>query len=844
MTANGGPPASAEEDAGGPDANGAEADGRSDPQVTGGPDQPQRQPANAGAILTPSEDARRQELSAAALAYAGRGMRVIPIRWMNPDGSCACHRGHDCVSKGKHPVHDDWPDVGSSDADVVGGWWRPEPTGVATEWYPMANIGVVTGRGSNVFVLDVDTYAEGAQTLGGYERRHGDLPLTRVHETGRGGQHFFFAHPGFDVRNSAKKVLGPGLDIKGERGFVVMPPSVSEYGPYDVSEAHDIDPAPAPEWLTRALSRHDQEQTGSIIAGEPPRGANGQIRAYAERAIESESLRMRTAPQGQRNDTLNQCAFSLGQLGGASILDEAQAFGALREAAMAAGLTEGEIRGTFLSGWRSGLKQPRNVQWGAMAANWPVRARNEFGLADRMMDHWGDQMRWCPELDTWLVYRNGVWVPATKREGQWAAQTMIRNLMNTEAGSYDDTREVGPDGEASSSLRDLFEEWVAKQENRKSVAAAAELAMGLPVMRMAQATFDGDPLKLNCRNGVVSLSSGELIPHDPEQRMTLQISASYDPEARAPRWEKFLEQVQPDPQMRDYLQRVAGYCATGLVSEQAAFLLHGTGANGKSVWIGVLSHILGTYAQTMPVETLMASSVDGRIPNDVARMAGKRMLQASETKAGKTLDEQRLKQLTGGDTVSARFMRGEWFDFRPVGKILLTTNHLPRMSDDSATWRRIHLITWDVVVPEEERDGYLQETLIREEAAGILAWIVRGALMWQENGLSAPQSVADAVREYQRDQDLVEQFIGDCLREVPEVSGHPAGSSNPEIYAMFKNWCSHQGHPPWTQHRLTSSLKKKGYKPRRSGGWSGFPGLSVKQFMPGAEAGIGGGDAG
>jgi putative DNA primase/helicase len=756
-------------------------------------------------------------------------MKVIPVRWLDKDRICSCHRGAECPSPGKHPMHDDWPGVSSDDPAVVGHWWRAEPQIPATQWYPFSNVGVVTGRRSGIFVLDEDTYAGGSQTLGAYERRHGPMPVTRVHQTGRGGTHYVFEHPGFEVRNSAKRVLGTGLDVRGENGFVLVPPSVNEGGPYDLNPAHDITPAPAPDWLLALLRNHDKEQAGETLSAEPPVAPNGQTRAYAERALESECLTMRSAESGSRNETLNNCAFSLGQLGGAGILSEDAAFAGLRDAAMAAGLTEGEIRGTFISGWRAGMNRPRNVQWGIMQASWPCRPRTEFGLADRMADHWGDRMRWCPELGTWMTYLGGVWMPATKQEGLWAAQIMIRNLLDTEGRSYETEPEVALDGEMMPSPYDRFTDWVAKQHTRKAVSVAADLATGLPLMRMSQSTFDGNPLVINARNGVVDLCTGELSPHDPEQRMTLQAAASYYPGEPATRWQEFLKQVQPDPAMRAYLQRVAGYCATGQTSEQAAFLLHGTGANGKSVFISVLAHVLGTYAQTMPVETLMASSVDGRIPNDVARMAGKRFLQASETKAGKSLDEQRLKQLTGGDTISARFMRGEYFDFRPVGKILLTTNHLPRMSDDSATWRRIQLITWPVIIPEDQRDGYLQDTLIRDEADGILAWIVEGALAWQRDGLNPPQPVLDALRRYQEEEDTVGQFIDDCLVIKDDDPQRGAiGRAAHEIYAVYVAWCKQNGHTPTAQRGLSTRLKKKGHEPYRGGGWNGFPTLAVR----------------
>jgi putative DNA primase/helicase len=285
--------------------------------------------------------------------------------------------------------------------------------------------------------------------------------------------------------------------------------------------------------------------------------------------------------------------------------------------------------------------------------------------------------------------------------------------------------------------------------------------------------------------------------------------------------------------MRAYLQRVAGYCATALTTEQVMFLWHGAGANGKSVAQAVLAHVLGAYAQTMPVSTLMASSVDDRIPNDVARMAGRRFMIASETKQGKSLDEQRMKALTGGDSIAARYMRAEWFEFKPVGKIQLTTNHLPRMSDDAATWRRIHLIPWPVVIPEAERDGGLQQNLIEQESPGILNWIIAGALAWGETGLEAPQGVLTAKEEYRVEEDIVGQFIAEML-DVVEPKNGVSGRDSAAIFSAYELWARTEGHKQEARlprRALTSRIQKHRFEYVRSNGWSGFPGLQVRPML-------------
>lgn len=814
----------------------AQAAERSDNQLTGGISEGQQPLAPSAGILSAADDARRQDLLRAALSYArDHNWRVVPVRWVDQNGHCSCRKGASCTSPGKHPVPDAWQDVATTDADVIAYWWRPSPDNYVdtADWFPQANVGVVTGRGSGIFVLDADTYNGAEHTLGGYERRHGPLPPTRVQSTGSGGTHYFFQYPeGFEVRNSAKKVLGQGLDIRGANGFVVMPPSVSGSGPYEINPAHDIEVAPAPQWLLDIIKQHDRGQRGEASSSAEPVTGTGYARRYAEAALTAEAERVRGAEPGRRNDTLNEAAFSLGTLGGAGLLTEEAAWRTLHEAALACGLDDGEIRPTFSSGWRAGLEKPKVIQWRVLGTDWPIRPRTEIGNADRMADHFGDQLRWCPERATWMVYSAGCWTTGYRETGEWMAQQMMRRLEETEALMYDDEPETGPNGEALPSPRDEFIKWVRKNQTRSAVSAAARLAPGVPLMRISQQTFDADPYLLNCMNGVVDLRTGDLIPHDPEQRMTMQCPVAYDPSATAPRWEEFLAKVQPSEPIRAYLQRLAGYSATGSTAEQAFALHQGSGANGKSVFQEVLAHVLGTYAQTVPVATLMASTVDGAIPNDVARMVGKRWLVAAETKAGKALDEQKLKQLTGGDSISARFMRSEYFDFRPIGKIHMTTNHMPKVSDADAIWRRIHVIIWPVQIPEEERDGDLVSDLIKHEAPGILAWIVEGARSWCKERLCPPAEARDAKAAYRENEDIVKQFITECLLVVDPVAG-AIGRSSREIWHQFKHWCEQNGHQSLPQRTLSSRIEKNGFTYVSSNGWRGFPGLQIQLDLQG-----------
>jgi putative DNA primase/helicase len=316
--------------------------------------------------------------------------------------------------------------------------------------------------------------------------------------------------------------------------------------------------------------------------------------------------------------------------------------------------------------------------------------------------------------------------------------------------------------------------------------------------------------------------------------LTLKAPVDFNPRAVCPQWDAFLARVQPDPEIRSYLQRITGYSATGSIREQVFFLHHGTGANGKSVFHDVVMHVLGSYVQSVPVEALMASGAD-RIPNDIARMVGRRYLTASETKAGRFLDEQRLKQLTGGDTISARFMRGEYFEFKPVGKVHLITNQLPRLSEDSATWRRIHLISWGEVIPQAERDGLLAERLIREESEGILRWIVEGATQWFAIGLAAPGQSVAAKEEYERDEQTLGQWIEqECeIFEVTEETRLVTGGERSVLYGHYKVWMTANGFQPVNSRNFHSEMKTKGFQEAKSHGRRGYLGITVRMDIQG-----------
>lgn len=315
---------------------------------------------------------------------------------------------------------------------------------------------------------------------------------------------------------------------------------------------------------------------------------------------------------------------------------------------------------------------------------------------------------------------------------------------------------------------------------------------------------------LPAANGTLDLRTAELRPHCREDRITRLVPIDVDPEARCPTWEAFVARVLPDEEVRSFVQRLAGYSLTGSTAEQILIFLYGQGRNGKSVFMETLADILGGYHTATRIQTL--SSTGGAIPNDVAALAGARMVTVSETPEGSRLNESLVKDLTGGDTITARFLRREFFQFRPQFKLWVRGNHKPQIrGTDDGIWRRVMLIPFAVQIPEHEVDARLAEKL-NQELPGILQWALRGCLDWQSVGLCAPTSVEAAVNAYRREMDLLGEFIRDCCCVSEGLS-----ASASSIGLAYGTWCKQNGYEPMTATALGKALGQRGFRKEKRG---------------------------
>ena len=322
----------------------------------------------------------------------------------------------------------------------------------------------------------------------------------------------------------------------------------------------------------------------------------------------------------------------------------------------------------------------------------------------------------------------------------------------------------------------------------------------------------------------VDLRTGEQYPPRPEDYCTK--IAPVAPGGDCPLWHAFLARVtDDDTDLQAYLARVCGYWLTGHTHEHALFFLYGTGANGKSVFIETVAGFMGDYAITAPIETFLAAHGD-RHPTELAALRGARLVVAHETESGRHWNEGRIKQLTAGDTVAARFMRQDFFTFKPTLKICIVGNHKPSLRTvDEAIRRRFHLIPFRVTIPPEERDQHLSEKL-KAEWPGILQWAVEGCLEWRETGLSQPPAVQEATDEYLAAEDTFAAWLEECTEPAAEW----AFETSADLFASWKTWADKAGEQAMSRKRFAEILQSRGFPPKKgTGGVRGFMNIGLRR---------------
>ena len=334
-------------------------------------------------------------------------------------------------------------------------------------------------------------------------------------------------------------------------------------------------------------------------------------------------------------------------------------------------------------------------------------------------------------------------------------------------------------------------------------------------------SFDTQPMLINFQNGTLDLVTGEFGTHNRDHRVTQITNTNYNMDAKRDVWDKFIARVLPSEDLRNYVQDAIGYSLTGSVAEQCMFILFGTGSNGKSKFTDSIINAFGDYGKSVPSK-LMSSGASDQHPTLLTELQWRRFASAQETRENGRLDEEMIKQLSGGDIISAHKMRKDYYDFAPTHKLWLSTNHKPTIrGTDHGIWRRMRMIPFTVTIPDEEKDKHLSDKLALEYD-GILAWAVIGAMRWAARGLVLPSEVERATNEYRAEQDTIGQWIEDCVTPIEGMM-----ASKKVVYDSYRQWCDDNGVYSLSQRKLTDRLTERGFSSVRTKATRMWEGISL-----------------
>jgi P4 family phage/plasmid primase-like protien len=730
------------------------------------------------------------------------GFHVFPVD--HPDHpECIGKHGPESPcdgQRGKHPA-------------VKWSTWAaaPTPQMIDAGWEGrsgLANIGIACGP-SNLVVLDEDKAGE----LDRCAAANGiTLPPTYTVKTARGEHRYYRWNHRTQGRignsDKATKRRGYKIDVRGDGGYAVgagshhasgvvyvdngvpvanLPREVAAFLLVGVTEAESPDSRAESFWAASAADANTTkiasgERHNALIAYAGRLRGKGLDYAEAEAAYHQRWL-LCEQPEGQ----IPEAQFHSISCPYPVTWPEAQA--KLRD-----------VYGRYPADRHSddGGEQADDDDDRIRAFRFPDGRRpTDVGNAARLLHRATGRIRYVHAWGKWLVYRRGRWVIDEKDAlVTEIAKEVARGLYVLAA------KTAAADPEEAK----LIWKWALSSDTSGAIAAMIRLARGAPGILVDHEQLDADPWLLNVDNGTIDLRTGHLREHDPADLCTLQAPIAYDTDATALLWEACVERWQPDDAVRDYVQLRAGAGATGVPTETVD-VDYGQGGNGKSKFHGAIQHVLGPYA-TVPHKSLIVAGRFEQHATVVADLFRKRLAVASETKQAEDLDDESVKNLTGGDRLKGRRMREDPWEFWPTHTLIMFSNHKPTVQGrDEGIWRRLRLVPWQVTIPESERDEHLAAKL-QAEAPGILRWIVDGAVRYHREGLDPPAAVRNATDQYRRDEDVIGRFVADVL----EFAEHTWCYSC-DIQAELTDWCAEQGITTIPRmHEVVATLRQKGCK--------------------------------
>lgn len=767
-----------------------------------------------------------------ALALARMGFRVHPLK---PNTKDALLTG--------------WPVKATRDERIIQGWAKR---------YPSSNVGILMGDG--LVGIDVDLYK-------GADADWLQLPPTLTAITASGGLHHIYRYAGeLPILNEG--ILAPHVCVKagveGKRSYLVGAGSeingesytwVDETQPIvDMPErlAHLIRTAAAPKLVdvkraealdAPALRSVKHTDTGAkFLADAMAKTSDGTGDVTGYWLAQQLLIAQKNGDDVDVDAVLSEYAWRA-TVNPADPFDERSVQKWKRSASASTIVARGEparsAKPAPLQKRRENItdnSQPITDGSSALAPSpTPVRKKyplSEFGNAERLLDTYGVGIRYNKAFG-FVVWDGKRWRTDDELSVRGYAKATVRDIYKEASqlamrasGATDEEERKTLSHEAESLMK-----WARSSETNHMVMSMTALIKN--ACQLETNCFDNQPWLFNCENGTLDLQTGKMHPHRQEDYLTQIAPVAFDPDAECPIFEAFLDQIMCGrDDLVDYLRRAFGYCLTGHVSEQVWHLLVGTdGENGKSTLIEALLYVLGNYGDTVEPETISIGGMqrDANAPSpDIARLKGRRFVAISETEEGARLAPAKLKKLSGDRYLTARFMRKDIFTFMPSFKMFVHTNHKPQARETThAFWRRVRYIPFDFTLKDqpEKKDKKLPEKL-QAEASGILAWLVRGCLEWQREGLNPPPVVLDATGAYRDESDIFKLFL-----EEKCATGPQERAALGLLYLTYVNWCEDAGEKArLPKRRFREVLRERGFEYTRGfgadGGW-GFKGIGL-----------------
>lgn len=673
------------------------------------------------------------------------GWKIFPCHSII-DGRCTCSKGAKCESPGKHPRTRQGVKDATSDPSVVMQW--------AKTW-PETNWALACGEASGVVVIDLDPRHGGYDSFDEYEqqRRQGALPATLRSLTGGGGRHFFFGYPqGASIPNRVNWL--PGVDIRSNGGYVILPPGTHISGGSYVWE---------------------NEEAMAILPGDVAEAfADRQVSKSAASGYRDSDALLKGIPKGERDDSLFRWACRLRRQnssdvdGGLAVVTHL-----VLAAAEKSGFPKDEALKCVDSAFRQDHSDPAKE----------LLPLSEIGCRDRFIEAHGDDIRFVPEIG-WYTWSDRGWSSMKTEALRYLLEDVTR-ILREEASEVLDSKQAKE-----------YDFWINRTQSATGLRAIEALLQQHPGIVRALDDFDRNPDELACLNGIVDLRNGEIRPFSRNDLVTKNTNVNYDPNAKSQLWMDYLAtSVQGDMDLLDYLQLAAGYTATGLTTDESFFIISGPRSSGKSTYLDALQTALGTYAMTVQSDVFMYRR--GKDPeNELARIAGARMVGIPEIQEGDYFNNKLVKSTVTGDRITGRHLYKQAFEFVPQFKLWIATNHDP-MSTDAALMRRLKRVSFSHSLPKEDRDPYLKRAVKTTESEAVLAWIIEGAKKFYAAGtgqLEEPASIIAAVEAYKADQDIIGLFLNDA---VVHIEG--AKTSFVSLFVAYADWCDrlklHPGKP-------------------------------------------------